>query len=148
MQATTSPFAETAAPQGRPAEMMSFMDAMSSYLSKAFDFEGRATRSEYWWAYLGMMLVSIGVFVFFGLIASFMGDAAVFVFCFAYLGLIAGYIPFIALTARRLHDVGKSGWMQLLYLVPFAGIYIFILTVMDGEPTANIYGPVPTNKLV
>lgn len=148
MQMTSSPFTETIVPQGRPAKMMSFSDALSSYFSRAFDYSGRSTRSEYWWAYLGVGLMSALVNAVLGVIEGINGELSLF---FSVIGLLVGIalgFPWIALFVRRMHDLGKSGWWLLMIIIPFAAIFLIILCMMDGEPTANIYGPVPTNKLV
>ena len=53
-------------------------------------------------------------------------------------------IPSIAVGVRRLHDIGKSGWMMLVVFIPFVGaIWLLILFVMDSKPGANEYGPNP-----
>ncbi len=58
--------------------------------------------------------------------------------------LIIMIIPFLALAVRRLHDIGKSGWMLLLELIPVIGsIWIFVLNVTEGEAKENKYGPDP-----
>lgn len=54
------------------------------------------------------------------------------------------FIPSLAVTVRRLHDTGKSGWYILLNLIPYVGgLIIFIFTVMDSEPGENKWGPNP-----
>ena len=59
----------------------------------------------------------------------------------AVLGLI---IPTLAVGARRLHDVGKSGWMLLVSLIPvIGGIWLLILLITEGEKGDNQYGPDP-----
>jgi len=65
-------------------------------------------------------------------------------------GLISGLytlavlIPAIAVGVRRLHDVGKSGWMLLIGLIPLIGfIWLIILMVTDSNPVNNKYGPNP-----
>lgn len=52
-------------------------------------------------------------------------------------------VPSLAVAARRLHDVGKSGWFMLLSLIPFVGLYVLYLLVLDSEPGSNAYGPNP-----
>jgi uncharacterized membrane protein YhaH (DUF805 family) len=50
----------------------------------------------------------------------------------------------LAVTVRRLHDTGKSGWMLLIGLIPFVGpIILLVFYFTDGEPGANQYGPSP-----
>ena len=104
-------------------------------LKQYADFEGRARRKEYW------------MFTLFNMIIAF-----VFSFITALIGLpFLGYIyslfvfvPGIAVAARRLHDIGKSGWMQLIALIPIIGqIWLIILLVQEGQPGVNEYGPNP-----
>jgi len=53
-------------------------------------------------------------------------------------------VPSWALTVRRLHDVGKSGWWIFINLIPLVGgIWFFVLTVLDSKPGDNQYGPSP-----
>jgi uncharacterized membrane protein YhaH (DUF805 family) len=61
---------------------------------------------------------------------------------------LAIMIPSLAVAVRRMHDLGKSGWMLLIGLIPCVGIILLIVwTASDGEPHDNAYGPVPTNVL-
>jgi uncharacterized membrane protein YhaH (DUF805 family) len=52
-------------------------------------------------------------------------------------------LPSLAVTARRLHDVGKSGWFMLISLIPVIGLYLIYLLVQDSQEGTNIYGPNP-----
>lgn len=97
---------------------MNFGQAISSCLKQYAGFSGRATRSEFWWFFLFQILVSIA--------ASFLGDI---VSALVSLGLL---LPSIAVAARRLHDIGKSGWWQLL---AFTGIGILVLIYFWVQPT-------------
>ena len=67
----------------------------------------------------------------------------------AFLGLI---IPNLAVTVRRLHDLGYSGWFIVLVFVPclgsIIGIVILVFMVVEGQSQINNYGPVPTNTIV
>ena len=135
----------------RPAQMMSLMDAVNKCLKFGYvDFGGRATRSEYWWFQLammiGMMAVIAGLAVVSAVIGGDLGATLFFAgYILAYLAILP---PALAVIVRRLHDLGKSGWMLLLGLIPLVGaILLLIWTVSDGEPQDNQYGPVPTNKL-
>ena len=57
---------------------------------------------------------------------------------------LAVLIPSIAVAIRRLHDVGKSGWMYLIVILPIVGpIWLIILFVREGEQCENLYGPDP-----
>lgn len=103
---------------------MNPFDYFKKCLTSGFaDFNGRARRSEFWYFVLFfMILVSI---------ASILSLTLYYIIYFAML------IPYIAVTARRMHDVGKSGWFML---IPFYNIY---LACLDSEPGKNEYGPNP-----
>jgi len=87
------------------------------YYFRAFQkyaqFSGRATRAEYWWFILGNSIIFT--------ILIFLGRYSNFIFSIFFLAII---IPTLSVTARRLHDVGKSGWLQLLGII--ASIVIVI----------------------
>lgn len=135
---TTTPFGSNIGNTGRPAKMMHMMDAVKSCLQKSFDFNGRASRSEYWWFYLAFNVIT----TLFGVIAVFMwtitgSEVWTIIVYLPYLL----YLPLLSAGVRRIHDHGKSGW---LILVP---LYNFYLTIVEGEGMPNAYGPVPTNQL-
>jgi uncharacterized membrane protein YhaH (DUF805 family) len=82
-------------------------------------FSGRATRAEYWWFYLGTTVV---LFLL-GILDQVLSVPFVYIYVFA------SFIPALAVTARRLHDVGKSGWLQLLGII--ASIVISISALLS-----------------
>ncbi len=105
-------------------------------------FAGRARRKEYWF----FVLFNILIFMVLSLVEHFMG----LVEAGAYYGPISGLynlavlIPSIAVTVRRLHDTGKSGWWILLNLIPIVGaVVIIVFMVIDSDEAANEYGPNP-----
>ena len=100
------------------------------------DFSGRARRKEYW---MFILFNSIIAFVF-GFIIGFLGlpDACVYIYSLAVL------IPGIAVAVRRLHDVGKSGWMYFINLIPIVGqIWLIILFCQDSQPDEKQWGTNP-----
>lgn len=97
------------------------------------DFEGRATRQQYWM----FVLMSIVASIILAIIDGAVGSAGVLPVLFQ-LGIL---LPSIAIAARRLHDIGKSGWWQLVALVPLIGaIVLIVMLALKSEPGANKYG--------
>ena len=99
---------------------MTFVDAVKACLAKYADFSGRAGRPEYWWFFLAVMMGSAA--------ASSIGLRVYSLFA------VLTVLPMLAVGARRLHDTNRSGWWQLLALVPF-GVVVLIILLM--QPTAS-----------
>jgi len=105
-------------------------------------FGGRARRKEYWMFSLFNLIFLIVAIIIDNVLGTTIGEAGFGLFYFLY--IIAVSIPSIAVTVRRLHDVGKSGWMLLVALIPIIGaIWLFVLYVTDSNPGENQYGPNP-----
>lgn len=105
---------------------MTFSESIQTCFSKYADFNGTATRSEFWWFTLFCWVASM-------LINFFGGSIASTVFSLATL------LPSIAVGARRLHDTDRSGWWLLISLVPFIGaIVLIVFLVQESRP--NRYG--------
>lgn len=103
-------------------------------------FDGRARRKEYWMFALVNFCVS--------LLLTLVDLAA-----FGGLQILSGIyglailVPSIAVSVRRLHDIGKSGWYLFISLIPLiGGIWLLILTVTDSDEGANQYGENPKLK--
>ena len=106
------------------------------------DFTGRARRSEYWYFVLFNFIVSILIGLSLGVIAGLLNVPALVYL--AYLWSLAVFIPSLAVSVRRLHDIGRSGWWLLLSLIPLIGAIILIIWhCTDSQPGANQYGPNP-----
>ena len=111
---------------------MNFIDAVKTCFRKYADFNGRARRPEYWWFTLFLVLAS---FVF-----DMFGDVVYLLFSLATL------LPSLAVGARRLHDTNRSGWWQLLWIVPVIGwIVMIVFLVQEGEAGDNRFGHAPLN---
>jgi uncharacterized membrane protein YhaH (DUF805 family) len=112
-------------------------------MTKYAQFDGRARRAEFWW----FSLVNFGFIVALGIVTSILGsfsDVLRGLGVVVYLAYLIGMIvPSIAVTFRRLHDTNKSGAMLFLLLVPFGFIILFVFYLIDGDRTANRYGPSP-----
>lgn len=110
-------------------------------MTKYADFSGRARRSEFWFFHL-FQLLFYGIIFFLSLVLAFLGQSffsIVFVlFC------IGSIIPHFALMARRLHDIGKSGWYYFVVFIPLIGtVWLIILLLTEGDRGPNKYGPDP-----
>ena len=136
----------------RPQQMMGFMDALTTvFRNKYATFSGRASRSEYWWSYLGYFVIATVLQIFAiigGIILIDAGELALLPSLIALVGIVAMIIPTIAVSVRRMHDTGKSGWMLLILIIPCIGFILWIVwMVEDGQAHDNTYGPVPTNTM-
>ncbi len=106
----------------------------SVILKNYVNFEGRATRAEFWWFFLFNFIV--------GAILGCLGKAGAWL---SGAWSIAILLPQLGLGVRRLHDIGKSGWYWLIALIPIVGwIIVIIWFAKEGDPNENQYGPVPT----
>ena len=115
---------------------MSFAAAIRSVLGQYAAFSGRARRSEFWWWFLVTCLLDLVASVIDGGYDRF-GPATAVV-------LLATLVPSLAVGARRLHDTGRSGWWQLLALLPVVGLVVLIVWwVRDGDPGRNRFGSSP-----
>lgn len=94
-------------------------------------FEGRARRKEYWMFFLFNMLISYGLQIIADITET---PVLMFIYVLYAFGVL---IPSIAVSVRRMHDVGKSGWF---IIVPFYNLY---LACTEGDHPDNQYGRNP-----
>tara|TARA_B110000003_G_scaffold218872_1_gene218558 strand:- start:439 stop:840 length:402 start_codon:yes stop_codon:yes gene_type:complete len=125
---------------GRPANIMPFMDAVQSGMSN-WSMSGRASRSEYWWLWLAGMLVQ--------LVCITLATLIHWIFL---LPMLALFPIFLTISVRRLHDVGQSGWMLLIGMIPIVNligglVLLYWFAFCEGDAQENSFGPVPTNML-
>lgn len=122
------------------------MNYYLAVLKKYAVFSGRARRAEYWYFLLFNIIFSIIVGILDSIIgtSNTVGPYGLLQVIF----LLALIIPGIAVAIRRLHDIGKSGWMLLISLIPIiGGIWLLILLARDSNPGDNKYGPNPKGVL-
>ena len=110
-------------------------------LEQYADFNGRARRKEYWMFTLFHIIFAIIAAILDSLISLPIGDSINSLITGLY--LVAILIPSLAVSVRRLHDIGISGWMILVALIPIAGIGLLVLFVLDSDPGENQYGANP-----
>ncbi len=126
---------------------MTLMDAVRSCLKDNYaNFDGRARRSEFWYFELAIALVLVPLYLVAvaGLVSQttagkVVGGLALALMIVVGLGTL---VPRYAVGSRRLHDTGKSGWLQLLGLVGLS-IVVLVFDVMDSTPGPNQYGANP-----
>lgn len=117
---------------GPPSTTASFTEAISRFFKNYVNFSGRATRSEFWFAILAVFIMTLVLSVLDA--AAFGADAAVLSGLFS-LGI---FIPSIALSCRRLHDLNRSGWHQILsYVFPVGTIGVLIWYCKAGTDTTE-----------
>ena len=104
---------------------MNFGQAISSCLSRYATFSGRASRPEFWWFFLFQILVSIA--------ASMLGDVV------GGLVSLALLLPALAVGTRRLHDIGKSGWWQLIALTGIGLLVLIYWWVQPADEGGNTF---------
>jgi uncharacterized membrane protein YhaH (DUF805 family) len=106
------------------------------------NFSGRARRSEYWWFILANMILAVVAMVIDNVAGITFGQipyGPVYV-----LYALAVFLPGLAVTVRRLHDVGKSGWFYFIVLIPIVGaIWLLVLLFTEGAQEENQYGANP-----
>jgi uncharacterized membrane protein YhaH (DUF805 family) len=105
---------------------MTFGESIATCFKKYADFQGRASRSEFWWWALFVTLVSIGL----GIISEMLSG----VFSLAVL------LPYLAVGARLLHDTDRSGWFQLIGLIPLIGWIVLLVFFVQEPKEPNRYG--------
>ena len=117
---------------------MNFQDAIRSGIRNYVTFSGRASRSEFWYWALFALLVSI---------ASSIIDHTIFPF--ASTGPIEGltslvlFLPGLAVSIRRLHDIDRSGWWWLIAFTVIGIVLLIVWACTRGTAGANRYGPDP-----
>ena len=125
---------------------MTFGQSVRTCFQKYVTFSGRARRSEYWWWWLFTVIagtVAVLADNALGLHISTTAGADKVGWISALLTLFL-VLPTIAVTFRRLHDTGRSGWWWLLGLLCCVGeLIVFFFCISDSEPAANQYGPNP-----
>ena len=121
---------------------MSFGVAIASYFSKYATFSGRARRSEFWFAVLFTTLVSVAIGIIWPGTTVEVNDMSIQQSSIpANLWSLATLVPSIALSVRRLQDVGRKGTYYLFVLLPIVGwIMLFVQFVKDSQPGANEFG--------
>ena len=111
------------------------MDWYLTVLKKDAVFSGRARRKEYWMFFLFNLIFSLVLGAIDGLLGT------------VFIGTIYGLavlIPGIAVSVRRLHDIGRTGWWVLISFIPLIGLIVLIIfAATEGDKGTNEYGSDP-----
>ena len=108
---------------------MNIVEATKLFFTRYTDFNGRSRRSEYWWSSLSISIIG-------AIVSVILGDLA-------FIWSLAILVPSIAVSVRRLHDVGKSGWWYLIGLVPLVGFILLLIWNCTDSTEDNQWGTNP-----
>ena len=122
---------------------MYFFESIKICFSKYATFAGRASRSEFWYFYLfltvgAIIAAFIDIIIFPDLVGAFSPLSTVF--------SLALLLPFAAVSARRMHDVNRSGWWQLIPITIIGIIPYTYWVTKKSDPQDNNFGPNPLPK--
>lgn len=139
----------------QPGEQVNFVGAMKNFFRKYTQFSGRASRSEFWWAQAGQLLIFLvlGLLLVVALVIMLStadpytdqvsgGAMALYLITLALSVLVslALIVPNIAVTVRRLHDTNRSGWFYFIRFVPVVGeIVLLVLCAGEPDPSGAVY---------
>ena len=133
---------------------MSFTSAIKQCYQKAFTLRGRASRSEYWFFCLYLLIlcfVLVTIMVALdsnlqendsGLVPNLKGLSILL----SGIALFIHIEPMFSVTLRRLHDGNMPGWLLLLSIIPVGNLILFIFMLLPSTPGDNPYGPNPHDK--
>lgn len=118
--------------------------AVRSVLSNYATFSGRASRAEFWWWVLAVLLMSAvtqiaDAFVIAPVLGFERGAGNAGQPLSMLLSLII-LLPALAVAARRLHDIGRSAWWLLLYLIPIVGGLVLLWFYTRPSDDTNQWG--------
>jgi uncharacterized membrane protein YhaH (DUF805 family) len=120
---------------------MGFTDAIKTGFQKYIGFSGRAARSEYWYWVLFVILVQIVAWL---IDMTLFGFNTTGVNPIGALASLALFLPGLAVSIRRLHDIDRVGWWVLLAFIPVIGAIVLIYwACLRGTVGANRFGPDP-----
>jgi len=114
-----------------------YLEAMKKYA----EFNGRASRKEFWMFQLVNFLIAMALTA--GIFIEAASSRSMFFTLLVCGYVLATIIPSLAVCVRRLHDVNFSGWWLLLSLVPMGGLVLLVFYVLESNPGPNQYGPNP-----
>ncbi len=142
----TTPAVEAPPALSQPLHGASIVQAITRFFKKYATFSGRASRSEFWWAYLAYVVVGAVIYIPLNALGvtsvTITDDLQVVygpgfwaVWTISLIVTLALIVPSLALTWRRLHDTNKSGGFFFLAFIPFVGpIILIVLLALASDP--------------
>jgi|TARA_Y100000294_G_C8442108_1_gene291187 uncharacterized membrane protein YhaH (DUF805 family) len=127
---------------------MNFIESLITCYKKTFNYRGRASKSEYWWfkLYIILFVISLwylGRFTGLPLDPYYLSDTQRILLIIPYI-LLFSLLPLLSAVIRRFHDTNKSGWAVIYAVIPFIGpIIVLIMLAVDGTKGKNTFGPKP-----
>lgn len=117
----------------KPESQYNPLDWFIKCLKNYANFSGRARRKEYWFFVLIQFILLI--------IAGTL-DAVIFKkpFIFYTITALGLFIPAVAVGVRRMHDIGRTGWLLLLSCIPLIGLIVLYWLVSNTSPETNKWG--------
>ncbi|GHT90439.1 aminopeptidase [Betaproteobacteria bacterium] len=123
---------------------------LSILKTKYADFEGRAGREEFWMYTLFVILVFIPLSIVAAIAFAISNILGILLFGVLVLAAIGLFVPSLAISVRRLHDTGRSGWWYLICVIPIVNwvgsIVLLVFYCLDSQPDENQYGPNPKGQ--
>ena len=120
-----------------------YLDVLTN---KYATFSGRARRKEYWMFLLINLVVSVALALIDSLIGSVSESGMGLLSSVYSIGVL---IPSLALSVRRLHDIGRTGWWVLISIIPVIGaVVLLVFMLLDSEPGSNRYGANPKEGIL
>jgi len=122
-----------------------FRRTVYSSFQRYFVFRGRASKTEFWYFFLLAAMYG-GHFGVVGMVFDAIGPFLIILLSIVLLG---SFPPLLSVSIRRLHDIGKSGWVLLIVLIPILGaVLLLFLFNVKGDAIENDYGHIPSNHLI
>lgn len=139
------------APQIRTPAGLSLPGAVKEVLTKYATFQGRATRSEYWWWALALWLTLLVPWLVAAVLSGITNTElegsplAGLLGLYTLIVVLGTLVPSLAVAVRRMHDIGQSGALFVINFIPtIGGIAFLVLCGLPSKPFGNQYGLPPT----
>jgi len=118
---------------------MGFSEAFQKGISNIGNFQGRASRPEFWWFVLGVWIAEFVIVLFINLIFRNGGFFSSFLLFIVW---VVAFLAILSVAIRRLHDAGQSAWLAILWFIPCLFLVPLYFAIQPSQGP-NEYGPPP-----